>query len=367
MVRKLGNKRYSADISLGKDPLTGERRRRQRIFSSKKEAEMYEEEQREMYRLNRVVGERKLKFPVIVKLYLEHCKLHGKPSYYANQRYLINKHIIGYFENSDFIAITTRDIKNYQQKLIDTGLVNKSINNVMITLKNIFNKAIEEMVIPSNPCDGVKNLKINNKQMSFWTPDQFKEFISLIDEDDFLFKVFYTFAYLTGMRCGEMLALNWNDIDRYKREINVHKSLNYLNGEVVITEPKTKNSIRRVSVNKKLIDLLDLWREKQIDMFYNLNIRHHDEIHIFQYREKPPTKDIFSRRIRTICNKGELKPIRLHDLRHSHVALLIDQREDHVTIKERLGHASIKTTIDVYGHLFPNKQQETADKFDTLF
>lgn len=66
-------------------------------------------------------------------------------------------------------------------------------------------------------------------------------------------------------------------------------------------------------------------------------------------------------------NRGEVKPIRLHDLRHSHVALLIHQREDYITIKERLGHASIKTTIDVYGHLFPNKQKETADKLDELF
>lgn len=101
--------------------------------------------------------------------------------------------------------------------------------------------------------------------------------------------------------------------------------------------------------------------------FSKLKIQHSDNVYIFQYREKAPTKDIFSRRIRTICNRGDVEPIRLHDLRHSHVALLINQREDHTTIKERLGHASIKTTIDVYGHLFPNKQRETADRLDDLF
>ncbi|CUB21234.1 Tyrosine recombinase XerC [Bacillus safensis] len=61
-----------------------------------------------------------------------------------------------------------------------------------------------------------------------------------------------------------------------------------------------------------------------------------------------------------------LKVIRLHDLRHSHVALLIDQGEEYRTIKERLGHASIRTTIDVYGHLFPNKQKSMADKLDDI-
>ncbi|QDI93174.1 hypothetical protein EPH95_16020 [Salicibibacter halophilus] len=88
---------------------------------------------------------------------------------------------------------------------------------------------------------------------------------------------------------------------------------------------------------------------------------------LFQYREKPPSKDIFSRRVKTICQRGDIEPIRLHDLRHSHVALLIHQGEDYAMIKKRLGHASIKTDIDVYGHLFSNKQRETADRLDDLF
>lgn len=366
-VKKLDKKRYLADVSLGTDPLTGERRRTTKVFSSKKEAEKFEEELKEMYKNNRVVGERKLSFPTIANMYLEECKLHGKPGYYKNQEYLIQKHIIPEFENSDLPSVTSREIKNFQKKIIDSGLSNKSINNILITLKNVFNKAVEEFVIATNPCNDVKNLKVDNKQMRFWTPDQFKVFIKLIDDDDFLFKTFYTAAYLTGMRCGELLALTWKDLDKFKREINIYKSLNYLDGEIVITPPKTKNSIRRISINRKLIDLLEQWKERQSDLFKKLGITHNDTVYIFQYREKPPTKDIFSRRIKKICTEGGLEPIRLHDLRHSHVALLIHQKEDHVTIKERLGHASIKTTIDVYGHLFPNKQQETADKLDDLF
>lgn len=366
-VKKLDKKRYLADVSLGTDPLTGERRRKTKVFPSRNAAEKFEEELKEMYKNNKIVGERKLSFPTIANLYLEDCKLHGKPGYYKNQKYLINKHLMEDFENSDLISVTSREIKDKQKKLIDSGLSNKSINNILITLSNVFNKAVEELVIRTNPCNDVKNLKVDKKQMNFWTPDQFKVFISLINDDDFLFKTFYTTAYLTGMRCGEMLALTWKDLDKFKREINVYKSLNYLDGEIVITQPKTKNSIRRISVNRKLIDLLEQWKERQSDLFKKLGITHTDNSYIFQYREKPPTKDIFSRRIKKICIEGGLEPIRLHDLRHSHVALLIHQKEDHVTIKERLGHASIKTTIDVYGHLFPNKQQETADKLDDLF
>ncbi|TWK89401.1 putative prophage phiRv2 integrase [Bacillus paralicheniformis] len=164
-----------------------------------------------------------------------------------------------------------------------------------------------------------------------------------------------------------MSALQWKDIDRILMEIDVRKSATYLNKEFIVTLPKTKNSIRRISINRKLFSLLDYWREKQEDLFKKLNILHSDESYIFQYKDTPSSKDIFSRKIKYFCKNSDLEPIRLHDFRHSQVALLIDQGEDYATIKERLGHGSVKTTIDVYGHLYPNKQKEMTDKLDDLF
>ncbi|GIN78587.1 hypothetical protein CHCC14820_0643 [Bacillus paralicheniformis] len=124
-----------------------------------------------------------------------------------------------------------------------------------------------------------------------------------------------------------MSALQWKDIDRILMEIDVRKSATYLNKEFIVTLPKTKNSIRRIRINRKLFSLLDYWREKQEDLFKKLNILHSDESYIFQYKDTPSSKDIFSRKIKY----------------------------------------SVKTTIDVYGHLYPNKQKEMTDKLDDLF
>lgn len=74
-----------------------------------------------------------------------------------------------------------------------------------------------------------------------------------------------------------------------------------------------------------------------------------------------------TKKITKICKDAGLTPIRLHDFRHSNVALLIDNHEEITAIKERMGHASITTTIDTYGHLFPNKQKSMSDKFDNIF
>ncbi|MEY8749646.1 tyrosine-type recombinase/integrase [Alkalicoccobacillus gibsonii] len=367
-IKKNKNGKYQVDISIGTDPITGKRRRLTRTASSKKEAEDVYYQLTQKYNRGQTLLIRDLNFETICELYLEDCKLHGKPNYYQNQLYLIRKHMANHFRNCNFKKVTVNDIKDYQRLLMDSGLSNKSVNNIMISLKRVFDKALEEHVIDINPCNAVKNLSIDNEQMKFWTPDQFKEFISLIDEEnEFLFKTYYTVAYFTGMRCGELLAINWKDIDEFRQEINVYKSLAYFNKEIYITKPKTKNSVRRISINSKLLELLLTWKETQESIFNKLKLDYNDDVHVFQYREHPPTKDIFSRRIRTICTRGEIFPIRQHDLRHSHVALLIHQGEDYATIKERLGHASIKTTIDVYGHLFPNKQKETADKLNDFF
>ncbi|TFJ77649.1 tyrosine-type recombinase/integrase [Carnobacterium maltaromaticum] len=125
----------------------------------------------------------------------------------------------------------------------------------------------------------------------------------------------------------------------------------------------------RVTLNQKLFEALLEWKNKQKIILENLGVDYNENgIYIFQY-SKISARRVFYRQIKKICNRGDrpMDNIRLHDFRHSHVAYIIDKGEEPVIIKERLGNASITTTIDTYGHLYPNKQQETSDKFDTDF
>ncbi|MEI4452092.1 site-specific integrase [Bacillus velezensis] len=365
-IRKTKDGRYRIDVSLGFDPVTGKRKRKTMTLKTKKQAE-------EMYHAIKkansdglLTSYKEVSFPTLVSIYLEQCKLHHKPNYFNIEKYTIEKHILPHFENCIVKKVTHNEIQDFQRLLIKKGLENKTINNTMIILSKIFDIGIVEDVLIKNPCAKVKNLSIVKKQMKFWTPDQFKEFINLISNNEFIFKVFYTTDYLTGMRLGEILALQWKDLDNARREINVYKAITYINQEYIITSPKTKNSIRRISINSKLIALLDQWKQKQKEIFDGLGIKQTEESYMFQYKDRPPTKDIFSRKIKQICKRGNIEPIRFHDLRHSHVALLINQGEDYLVIKERLGHGSVAFTMNTYGHLFPNKQKETADRLDDL-
>ncbi|EOH98806.1 phage integrase [Enterococcus moraviensis ATCC BAA-383] len=241
---------------------------------------------------------------------------------------------------------------------------------ILLHVNKLFQIAIKEGFTNDNPCQRIEKLKIQKKEMNFWTVEEFKIFLSGIDKEDKPYlSLFYQVAFLTGMRAGEMIALTWNDIDFARSEIRVNKSATQIKGEYVTTEPKTKNSNRYININKNLLTALNEWKNQQqqylIDHFQNFDS---EKLLVFQYSEKNPSSGFFSKQIKKVISQNELdiKPIRLHDFRHSHVALLIHNNEEPTKIKQRLGHASITTTIDTYGHLYPNAQKSMSDKLDDI-
>ncbi|MBC1725022.1 site-specific integrase [Listeria seeligeri] len=205
--------------------------------------------------------------------------------------------------------------------------------------------------------------------MSFWTLEEFQRFITALYDEEFIYKLFYFTAYFTGLRVGELLALKWDDIDFNRNEIHVNETLSRVNGQNIVTSPKSTTSNRYITINNKLAQLLFTWKKEQKNLLQSflLTEQHLQNATVFQHNIEIAQRETFvTKKIQRICKRCAVHPIRLHDFRHSHVALLIDNGENITVIKERMGHASITTTIDTYGHLFPNKQREMSDKLDFL-
>ena len=119
-------------------------------------------------------------------------------------------------------------------------------------------------------------------------------------------------------------------------------------------------------MNTKLVETLEEWKKKQHERLkeFSTNL---DDLQIFQNSPIMITKDSIEKQYKKILQRdSSLKKIRIHDFRHSHASLLINQGEDYLVVKEMLGHASITTTIDTYSHLYPSKQKDLADKLDNL-
>lgn len=163
--------------------------------------------------------------------------------------------------------------------------------------------------------------------------------------------VLFEILFWTGCRIGETLALTKKDIDCNKKCIHITKTYYRRGTEDCITTPKTENSVRDVDIPEFLAKELEAYMERLYDL--------QDDERIFPISQRA-VQTYMKRHI----EKAGVKQIRVHDLRHSHVAYLIDKGVEPLLIKERVGHRDIKITLNTYGHLYPNRQKTVAIMLD---
>ena len=187
------------------------------------------------------------------------------------------------------------------------------------------------------------------KEMKFWTKDEYKKFADEMMDKPVSYYAF-EMLYWCGIREGKLLALTAGDFDFEKGTVTISKSYQRLHGEDVITTPKTKKSNRTIKMPQFLCEEI----QDYIGMLYG-------------YKKKdrifPISKNYLHREMDRGSRAAGVKRIRIHDLRHSHISLLIDMGFSAVAIADRVGHESIEITYR-YAHLFPSKQTEMAKKLE---
>lgn len=226
---------------------------------------------------------------------------------------------------------------------------------------------MRKSLIDKNPVENLRKLPINKKTITFWSVEEFARFRKLITKEEKSYDLFFTLAFFTGMRMGEILALNWNDINLLTNTIHVTKTAYFLNKRNHINSTKTRAGTRYITINNKLANMLKDWKQEQTTLLKEF-IDDIDNLQVIQSSPISITKNMIDKKFKQILSRNnDIKKIRIHDLRHSHASLLINQGEDYLVVKERLGHASITTTIDTYSHLYPSKQKSLANKLDDIF
>ena len=223
----------------------------------------------------------------------------------------------------------------------------KTIHN---QLSAIFNHAVKFYDLSSNPAQKAGNMgKERSREMLFWTKEEYQQFAEAMMSKPISFYAF-EILYWGGLRLGELLALTKQDIDFKRGIIRINKSYQRIDGADIITDPKTPNSIRNVQMPEFLAEEL----EDYINSLYGIE----DDTRIF-----PVTKSYLHHEMRRGCEIAGVKKIRIHDIRHSHVSLLIDMGFSAVAIANRVGHESIDITYR-YAHLFPTRQGDMAAKLN---
>ena len=274
------------------------------------------------------------------------------------------KHILPVLGNIKLSNLTLEKIEKYQHDLLTVNkqngevLKNSTLELIQKELKSLLAFAYEKSYIKNMHILSFKkviNIDESKKEVDFWQPEEFYKFIEVVD--DIVYLTLFNVLYWCGLRIGEALALNWNDIDFNKKTIRINKS--YSDYKHRITNPKTQNSYRTVIMPDKCFDAVSklFEHDKQIIGFDN-------QKYIFHF-EKPLNQDTIKIRKDRWIAKAHVKRIRIHDLRHSHVSLLINLGFSAFDIAKRLGH-SVDMVNNVYGHWFQNAQNKMVDKLNNM-
>ena len=219
-------------------------------------------------------------------------------------------------------------------------------------LSAIFNYAVRFYDLRSNPAAKAGNMgSEERKEMLFWTKEEYQKFSEVMMDKPISYYAFQM-LYWTGIREGELLALTPADFDFEKGTVKISKTYQRIKGEDMITSPKTEKSNRTIQLPKFLCDEM----QDYLKMLYDVGL----EDRVF-----PITKSYLHREMDRGSKAAGVNGIRIHDLRHSHISLLIDMGFSAVAIADRVGHESIEITYR-YAHLFPSKQKEMAIKLDFM-
>ena len=295
-----------------------------------------------------------MKFEDFWKIYCADMETRLREHTMRTKKYIVELKILPYFGNKRVNDITAADIRQWQNELIKMGYSPTYLKTINNQLSAIFNYAVRYYDLKSNPCVKAGSMgKSKAEEMDFWTGEEFRKFIDSVMNKRLSYMAFMT-LYWTGMRMGELLALNPKDIDLEKRTISITKSYQRLGKKDVITPPKTPKSKRVITIPEFLAaDIKDY-----MDSLYDLQ----ENDRLF-----PITKYYLEHEMQRGIKESGVKRIRVHDLRHSHASMLIELGFSPLEIANRLGHEKVETTLNTYAHLYPNKQTKLAERLDSEY
>ena len=295
-----------------------------------------------------------MKFEDFWKMYCADMETRLREHTMRTKKYIVELKILPYFGNKRVNDITAADIRQWQNELIKMGYSPTYLKTINNQLSAIFNYAVRYYDLKSNPCAKAGSMgKSKAEEMDFWTGEEFRKFIDSVMNKRLSYMAFMT-LYWTGMRMGELLALNPKDVDLEKRTISITKSYQRLGKKDVITPPKTPKSKRVITIPEFLAaDIKDY-----MDSLYELQ----ENDRLF-----PITKYYLEHEMQRGIKESGVKRIRVHDLRHSHASMLIELGFSPLEIANRLGHEKVETTLNTYAHLYPNKQTKLAEWLDSEY
>ncbi|WP_163581335.1 site-specific integrase [Gracilibacillus saliphilus] len=374
--------RWGFRVYMGTDPVTGKDIRKSKEgFLTQKDAKLAAALFERQFHNGEYIQPSKITFNDLCMDWERHYHSQGAKDSSLRARKIALKHILNAFGNVPIQKITKKAYQDSIDQLANKFSTNY-VSSIHTSANMVFQYANENRLIKDIP---TKNIKLPKKKETvedlendnsifnkYLEKEELEEFLTVTKneglEGDLL--AFTMLAY-TGLRVGELVALKWNDIDFDNKTLRVIRT--YYNPtsnklKYQLLTPKTKTSRRTISIDELLINILQKYNKEQDKIKKDNKHFYKDNGFIFTTNEGyPKTIKAISIRLQRLLKRTSIeKPITPHSFRHTHTSLLIEADVHIKEIQERLGHADIQTTMDIYAHMTKNIKKEASKKFSVL-
>ena len=360
---------YYVVLSTGRDPTT--RRWKTKwvpIGPDRSEAERLMPEIRARYEKGRYQENEKMTVAEYLNMWLEAYAAKIRRSTLESYIWAVEKHLVPAIGLELLQKLTPMKIQKAISDLSkNTTLSATSVRYVYNVLSNALTRAVKWQLLSNNPCIAVEPPRKEKFHASVYNREELQQLITAARGTMFLIPILL--AAGCGMRRGEVCGLRWQDVELNQKLLFIRHSLDRPEkGKLTLLPVKTDNSERAVRIPEFLEQPLAATRQKQTQLMEAADSIYTDEDFVFAWDNGSPVDpDYLDKKFRRLLTDNGLRPIRFHDLRHTHATLLLMEHVAVKVVSERLGHSSINITQDIYSHVLPEMQKEAADAIDRVF
>jgi len=375
-IRQRSKGTWEIFYDMGADPITGRRRQKsQTVKGTKRDAQRILREVLLSVEQGSYVKPNKITLGEWLSQWLkDYVSMNTTDRTQESYRYIVEGHLIPSVGKVILADLQPQHIQSYYAEKLSNGradgeggLSARSVVYHHRILSKALNYAVKMGMVVRNVANLVEPPRVKKVTMNTLSTEEVTRFLEAAKETDYY--VFFATLLYTGLRRGELLALRWRNLDWIKGNLTVVETAYKLgNGDYIIKEPKTAHSRRSVTLSTSLMELFKAYRIDQellrIQLGVSLNA---DDFVFIRPDGSPLNPSAVTLAFRRIIKKAGLKDIRIHDLRHTHATLMLKAGVNPKVVSERLGHASISITLDIYSHVLPGMQEAAVEKFDKLF
>ena len=287
------------------------------------------------------------------------AKLRVKPTTFFTYEWHTRKHIKPRIGGVQLTKLTPLHIQNLYSRMIEEGASPRACQHVHVILHVALEEALRWGLVPRNVCDAVRKPKAPRKAAQALTAEQVTKFLDTAKSDRL--HALYVLATTTGLRQGELLGLQWSDVDLKVASLTIRHNLVEIRGKCWLDEPKTAGSRRSVVLTRTAVQALKDHRRR-------LLAEGHHARQVFCDTEGGFIRksNLTRRSFKPLLKLAGVPEIPFHNLRHTAATLLLSMGVHPKVVQEMLGHTHISTTMDVYSHVLPSMQKEAAEKMEAL-